>query len=177
MDPIGILCILAFVIAIMTVVGHGIWLIVAATFRFLSGNSSPGGIAAATGKPCPYCHHPRGIIAGRCIACGRIPQVNPGAALEQDLEATARHLRRLHDRKMVSPEQFEQLMAVIGSDLARLRGGPSPFAQPAPPPVIAEIVEATGSGSPAPAGCCWARSSSGTRVRLAKILPWRSSRA
>lgn len=156
MDPgdlLGILCFVGCVMAVITFVGHGIWVFFAFIVRNLSGDA-PGVTAA---KPCPHCHHPKGVIGGRCIACGRIPQVNPGAALEQDLEATARHLRRLHDRKVVSAEQYEQLMAVIASDLARLRGGPSPFAQPAapplmrpqsdrglvsPPPVIAEIVDA-----------------------------------
>jgi hypothetical protein len=152
-DLLGILCVVGCVMAFITVVGHGIWVVLAFIFRQMSGDVSPG----AAAKPCPHCHHPKGVIGRRCIACGRVPQVNPGAALEQDLEATARHLRRLHDRKVVSSEQYEQLMTAISSDLERLRGGPSPFAQPAAPPpmrpqgdsglvspqpVMAEIVDA-----------------------------------
>jgi hypothetical protein len=87
--------------------------------------------------------------------------VTPASSLEQDLEATARHLKRLLDRKLIPPEQFEALMLLIGRDRARLHGelradAPAvsappavfPVASSAPaltapqqPPVIAEIVE------------------------------------
>ncbi|MGI8979196.1 MAG: hypothetical protein ACR2FY_08220 [Pirellulaceae bacterium] len=158
MDPsdlLGFLCGFGCVMAVVTVVGHCIWVVLAFIFRQMSGDVPAG----APGKPCPYCRHPKGVIAGRCIACGRVPQVNPGAALEQDLEATARHLKRLYDRKILPQQQFEDLMLVINSDLARLRGqlGPvAPASSPAQPvrpqaergvsfsqpPVIAEIVDA-----------------------------------
>ncbi|MBC7852528.1 MAG: hypothetical protein IAF94_03745, partial [Pirellulaceae bacterium] len=158
MDPsdlLGFLCGLGCVLAVVTLVGHGIWVVLAFIFRQMSSDAPP----RASGKPCPYCRHPQGVVAGRCIACGRVPQVNPGAALEQDLEATARHLKRLFDRKVLPQQQLEELMLVINSDLARLRGqvGPvepaiSPTQPKRPhvdsgvsfsqPPVIAEIVEA-----------------------------------
>ena len=158
MDPsdlLGFLCGFGCVLAVVTLVGHCIWVVLAFIFRQMSGDVPAG----ATGKPCPYCRHPQGVIAGRCIACGRVPQVNPGAALEQDLEATARHLKRLYDRKVLSQQDFEDLMLVINSDLARLRGqiGPvAPAISPAQsrqpqrdggatfsePPITAEIVEA-----------------------------------
>lgn len=157
MDPsdlLGFLCISAFVLAVITILGHGIWLVLAYIFRQINGGEV---VPTPAGKPCPYCRHPQGVIAGRCIACGRVPQVNPGAALEQDLEATARHLKRLYDRKVIPQQQFDELMLVIGSDLARLRGKVGPVAPAVSlvssqqPPVMAEIVEAEA----APEGINW----------------------
>lgn len=168
MDPndlLGFLCGSACVIGFITVLGHGIWLAIAFVFRQMSGDVH----ASSPGKPCPHCRHPQGVIGGKCKACGRVPHVNPTAALEQDLEATGRHLKRLLDRKVIPQEQFDHLMEILGSDLARLRGNAvpgapttvpveSPFATPRPqtdrgmspsqPPVMAEIVEAevTGEG-------------------------------
>ncbi|MCE9527544.1 MAG: hypothetical protein K8R36_15990, partial [Planctomycetales bacterium] len=171
MDPndlLGFLCGFACVLGFITVVGHGIWLVLAYIFRQINGGEV---VPPPSGKPCPYCRHPQGVIAGRCIACGRIPQVNPGAALEQDLEATARHLKRLLDRKIIPQEQFDSLMQVLSGDMARLRGnlGAPPLAAsvaalpagspgetsrpqsdrgfvPPKPPVVAEIVETEVAG-------------------------------
>src|ERR1051325_10439976 len=88
-DPLGGLCIFCFVMAIVTLVGHAIWVGVAAVFRFLTGeNSQPPPL----GRPCPVCYQPRSVIRGRCIVCGHVPEVSPVVSLEQDLEGTARHL-------------------------------------------------------------------------------------
>lgn len=185
-DLLGLLIGLSCFVVFITVVGHGIWLLIAFIFRQLSGNKS----SKRAGQPCPHCRHPQGVVAGRCLACGRVPQVNPGAALEQDLEATARHLKRLYDRKIVSQEQFEHLLRAVSDDLARLRGSPSPFAQPAAPapspaeprplqtdrgvtfsapPVMAEIVEA----ELAPTGIDWveARQAPPVHRAAAKVRP------
>lgn len=155
MDPLTVLCFLSIVLAVITVLGHGIWLLLAFIFRQLSGEVP----AAKAGKPCPHCRQPSGVVNGRCTFCGRVPQVTPTISLEQDLEATARHLKRLLDRKVLQPQQFEELMLAIRSDQARLRGeAPQAAPEPVtstppqvvpsvpgplkPPPVMAEIVEA-----------------------------------
>jgi hypothetical protein len=172
-DLLGVLCVLSFVLAVITFLGHGIWVALATIFRQLSGEVE----VKPAGKPCPKCRHPQGVIAGRCTACGHVPQVNPGAALEQDLEATARHLKRLHDRKVLPQQQYEDLMLVINSDLARLRGqtGPAtPAVAPAQtrqqpsdrgltlsqPPVMAEIVDA----EVVPGGISWIEPPSSPRA-------------
>lgn len=187
MDPddlLGVLCGLGCFLASITVIGHGIWLALAFVFRQISGDVH----ASSPGKPCPHCRHPQGVVGGKCKACGRVPHVNPTATLEQDLEATSRHLKRLLDRKVIPQEQFDHLMQVLGSDLARLRGNASPsapaavpvespFATPRPqtdrgmspsqPPVVAEIVEAEAAGN----GIDWVERQQAVPKRPVKLQP------
>ncbi len=108
-------------LVLMTVVGHGIWLVCAAVLKAIFGQ--PGRPGYATGKNCPHCRHPNSVVDGRCLVCGRVPQITPGNQLEQELQGAARHLRRMLDRGILAPPLFEQLMLSLNADLERLRAG------------------------------------------------------
>jgi len=135
MDPLAVLCFAAFLLAIVTVVGHGIWVAIA---WMINAVSSEGGSPPATqGKPCAACGARFGVQRGVCVMCGSVPSVGTGQALRSELTVTARQLRRLADRDLISQDQYNQLAAIISADLARIGVAEvdRPFGVPLPSPL------------------------------------------
>jgi hypothetical protein len=135
MDPLAVLCFAAFLLAIVTVVGHGIWVAIA---WMISAVSSEGeSTTAAQGKPCAACGARFGVQRGVCVMCGAVPSVGTGQTLRSELTVTARQLRRLVDRNLISQDQYNQLAAIISADLARIGVAEvdRPFGVPLPPPL------------------------------------------
>lgn len=82
-DLLGFLCVLVVVLAVVTVVGHGLWLMIAGIVRKLNGRDvSP------------------------------IAPEN-AATLKSDLEASIRHLNRLLNRGIIDANQHQQLLRLV----------------------------------------------------------------
>jgi hypothetical protein len=134
---LSVLCFLAIVLAVVTVVGHALWLAAAWFLRVLSGQSA--GERRLPPRPCPSCGRLGTVAQGRCRACGAVPAVSPQTTLRQELEATARHLERLLRRGILQPSEHERLIDAIRMDLVRLEeseaalgaGAATAMAQPA----------------------------------------------
>ena len=139
MEPIlGILCVLAFLVLAVTVLGHGLWLMFAAIFRALAGEKADRQPPA---RPCPSCGRIGTVVSGRCQICGAVPAISPPATLLQELEATARHLERMVHRGIIRPDEYERLRDSIQADLARLKEE-RPSLQPVQPsPPVAATTE------------------------------------
>src|SRR5688500_9135372 len=114
------LCVLAFVLLVVTLIGHGLWVLAAAIFRGLSGQTSA---TSAPPRTCPACGRVGTIVGGRCQLCGAVPNVAPPEGLKQDLEATARHLERMLRRGIIRPDEHQRMVDSILADLARLKAG------------------------------------------------------
>ena len=162
-DLPAILLTLAIVFGIITVVGHGIWVMLAAIF---GSGSKPGG------RKCVYCKK-LSAREGRCEWCGRALD-DPTAAELADLIAVERQLQRFRTHGTMKPETLDHLMTrleryrrqllspAVQSPKAMLPVGPPqgvaresakpkpapmsenrepPKPQPEEPVIIAELVE------------------------------------
>src|SRR5262245_51639047 len=116
-EILQILCVLGFLLVAVTVIGHGIWVAVAAAFRAVTGTTSAA--ATTAGKPCPKCGARSSVHAGRCVACGAVPEVTPGESQREDLRSTARQLWRMLEQGRITQQQYDELMFHIRADLAR----------------------------------------------------------
>jgi hypothetical protein len=139
-EILGVLCTLAFVLAVIAVVGHGLWLLAAAFLRLF--DASPAA-SRGTGKPCARCGSLAGVQNGRCASCGAVPAVAPGDTVRAELLATARQLRRMLDQGRISKLQYDYLAVRVQEDLARFGGAlPPPTPEPPMPAVGDAVVEA-----------------------------------
>ena len=140
---LGAVCVLT----VIAVVGHGIWITVAAVVRFLSGGDGTGNSPQT--RPCPHCGARYGLDRGRCLACGAVPHVKPKPSLRDELLATARQIKRLQVNGAIPAEQYEHLAGVIANELRRLEPGPATTAASSAatntdePVVAAELVDET----------------------------------
>lgn len=119
----GLLC-TAMGVAAMAVVGHGIWIAVAAAVRRLSGGDADERSRFVQGKPCNACGAPQGIIGGRCGYCGFQPNLAPKARLKSDLEATARVLDVWQNEGLLDPVQLVALRETLAKSRVQLADGP-----------------------------------------------------
>ena len=111
------LCGLVVVLVAVTVIGHGIWVLLATcareVFRY---QAKPEAIR----RPCPQCRSSRSVVNGCCEICGAVPRVETASREREELQTTARQLWRLHREGAISQEHFEALVSVVNSDLGRL---------------------------------------------------------
>src|SRR5688572_13985953 len=112
------LCLLAFVLVVVTLIGHGLWVLAATMFRGLSGQSTA--TSAPAPRTCPACGRVGTTVGGRCQLCGAATSIAPPDGLKQDLEATTRHLERMLRRGIIQPDEHQRMVASIRADLARL---------------------------------------------------------
>jgi hypothetical protein len=133
-ELLGLLCVLLVVLAIITVVGHGIWLLVAAVGRSLSGGSPPpplrGPLAEDRPAPCVRCGTPLAATQPRCPKC-RLHRDSPTAAELRELLATARQLQRFLDQGVLDRPTCDRLYQCIEARQQALMAG-EPAAGPAP---------------------------------------------
>src|SRR5688500_17283717 len=117
MDLIIILFVLFILLAIMTVVGHVIWVVISATIRWVFGLDSrddkPPSIA--------YTSPP-------------LPSSNPRAEQFKDLSATERQLVKFYSEGKIIDEVYEHLLARIREEREDLTYRPRPQPQPQPVP-------------------------------------------
>ncbi|HEV3343496.1 MAG TPA: hypothetical protein VG125_24195, partial [Pirellulales bacterium] len=89
-----IILVVLVVLAMVTVIGHVTWLLLAGFFRVLSGRdlaqrkTVP---SASSGSKCLQCGRPLRSLEGRCPTCG-LARPGPVTSELDELDATARQL-------------------------------------------------------------------------------------
>jgi hypothetical protein len=131
-ELLGILCLLAGILVVVAVVGHGLWIAAAAVLRAMSGTSP----TQATGGNCRHCGGRATVHAGRCVACGAVPAVVPGEETREEARAASRQLWRLLQQGRITQQQYDGVMAPLLADLARHGVSAPPAAATAPRPVL-----------------------------------------
>jgi hypothetical protein len=121
-----ILLVFLVAVAIITLVGHGIWVVLAA---ILGGGKQPR-------RKCVFCERPTSCTAQRCEWCGRDLRSLTAAEMA-DLAAVERQLRRFRENHALKPETVDNLMTRLHAYRQRLA---APRATSREPPVVAEVV-------------------------------------
>ena len=101
-EVIVVLMVVLLVLGTITVVGHGMWLILAAIFR--------GGARRERSLACPYCARSTPAADRNCSWCGRDLDA-PTARELLDLAAFVRQVERLRDRGAVDADTAARLLA------------------------------------------------------------------
>ena len=123
-----VLVVLSVVLTVVTLVGHGIWVVVAWLLRGgqsasadcpRNGSSLPAKMdRVATGTSCPRCGCSLSLHTGECLVCEWPQPITAGrrhAAVRVELEA---RLVRLETLGMIDPATRRDLSAAIASHLA-----------------------------------------------------------
>jgi hypothetical protein len=149
-----ILIALLIVIALITLVGHGIWVLLAMIFRALGGNAEPQSISTrdsnavrpSNDRQCAECGATLQIGDSFCPVCGRArSSVKP----MDDLAMTARQVDRFLNQGRLDAETHKLVMELVEEERARLiapvrretittRHESEPQAPPAAAPVVVE---------------------------------------
>lgn len=120
---------LLVILTVITLVGHGIWVLLRAIFRAVSG-------LPATVKhelSCPFCRQHTPLDRDRCQWCGR--ELHSGVAKElSDLAAFQRQLTRFEDHGVMTSDEAAPLLAHVKSRRQELLGQPRPQAPMEPVP-------------------------------------------
>lgn len=139
MEPtLIILLIVLFVVgALVTVVGHGFWLLLAALFRAILGQPASQAEPQSAAPPhpnaarvlCPNCGFQLPPNAPFCPSCGLPKPSELRIDLLTDLAATKRQLERFRDSGRIDADTYGKLKLQLDAEEARLRE-----ARPAPTP-------------------------------------------
>ena len=128
-DLLVVLSVIAIVLTIVTLVGHGIWVLLAAIF---------GGGRRKPGQKCPFCGRSTPLGRDRCDWCSR-DLTNLLARELSDLDVVRRQLQRFRENGTLKPEVVDRLSQRLQNYRQQLR---SPGGQKrAAPPVAAVILE------------------------------------
>jgi hypothetical protein len=109
-------------LGLVSLIGHGLWLLAAAVFRTLLGESAAAPTPPERWTECPRCE--RYVTPGSplCPGCGLVLD-GPVARELADLEATARQLRRFHHEGVLPTASFDQLQSQLDSRRRQLSRG------------------------------------------------------
>jgi hypothetical protein len=160
---IPLLIVLFVLLAIMTLVGHGIWLFLAWLVRLLSGtdNAPPPqtlSIKSSTAPlRCVNCKNPLRPNAPFCGVCAACQPVASQEKLFHDLESTLRQLQRLLQQGVIDETNYRVLKTRIENEREQIlfpRGHPGSAKQPPlfdrqPPPPRPEP-RPSGAAAPPP---------------------------
>ena len=125
--PCALLAIL-LALALVTLVGHGIWVLLATIF---------GGGKKRLSESCMFCGRSTPVGSEHCEWCGRDLAGLLGREL-RDLESCRRQLQRLGKKRVLEPEILERLRGELDAYRQELL---SPARKPIIQPVAAVIVE------------------------------------
>ncbi len=114
---LGLACLICALV-FMAVVGHGLWKLMAAIARWLTGETDD----VVVGLPCSTCGASRGIIRGRCVHCGFHPELAPHARSKAELAIVANVLRRWSAEGLIDADQSAFLQQVLEHQQAILDG-------------------------------------------------------
>ncbi|MEO6393908.1 MAG: hypothetical protein ABIP75_18795 [Pyrinomonadaceae bacterium] len=129
-----VLFVLGLVLVIITVVGHGIWLIISAIFRAASRKPKPVSITESNIDSCAYCGSVSKPNFRFCGVCGRPPASPNKAELLNDLAATRRQLQRWSSGGVLDDDLAQRMTGIMERERERLFGSSSdrPPVRPAP---------------------------------------------
>ena len=151
--PAEALVFLFIALAIITLVGHAIWVIIAAAVRLLFG---PTTTRESLRIPCPWCQRATSAAQPRCEWCGLA--IYEGNAIRlADLAATRRQLQRWQETGRIKPEAAEKLLGTVQAErqallelpAARHAPGAAAVSPPAESPIEAIVVEPVAAKRPA----------------------------
>lgn len=142
-----VLIVLVVLLTIVTLVGHGIWVMLAAVARTLA--PAPGSPRPQGHKRCPLCGYANSESADRCVWCGKPIGVEAASEMS-DLAAMRRQLGRLRAQAAMDPGEVEGLLARLDQYERRLRqpataprpAETAPAAAPKPRPEAPAVVSA-----------------------------------
>ena len=142
-----VLCIVAFVLAIITLVGHGLWLLGTAIMRALGIVDPPVG----RGLPCYQCGHSTALKQGVCENCG----YRTVAAQRRDVQTAINLVNHLHATGKLPDVDFQSVRSSLQSLVVELQaahqvdGGRQAELHPMPshPPVFGAASQATADKS------------------------------
>lgn len=135
---IPVLIFLFILLVIVTLVGHGIWLVLAWFFRALSGSKrkprvpSPSPTEPST-HPCLNCGYALVIETKFCGVCGAHRLTLAQEEQLRELETTLRQLERLHQSGVLNETNFRVLKAKIENEREQMlfpQGRPGAARQP-----------------------------------------------
>jgi hypothetical protein len=139
-DFLAAICILAILVLVVTLVGHGIWIIFAWLIRLLSGRSAPratliacircGETMAGPSGPCPICDWPAPVSQARQSVV---------------LDILLRRVQSWSKLGLLDPVAGERITSVVAE---RLMHPPAPQQQAYDAPVEAALVALPGLGLP-----------------------------
>lgn len=112
------LFIIGVVLLVVTLLGHGIWVVLSLLVRAVFGAGKN-----TDGEPrfvCPTCGKQTSALEPRCDWCGRAQPATTVRAIE-DLVAFRRQLFRLKETGLIDRDQFETLVAAANTYRVRLR--------------------------------------------------------
>lgn len=130
MDALAVLLFLAFLLLVITLVGHGIWVLLRAIFRFVF-RDPPAQTANQDVPHCSNCQAEIAVNTTFCARCGARQRIGVVTELLKDLAATERQLERFHRSGSVETETYQTLKAQIDLERTRLNNRQ---AGTAPPP-------------------------------------------
>ena len=125
-----VLFFLFVLLAIATVFGHGLWVLLAWIFRGCRPKARPS-------RPCVYCGRKTPHQDRRCQWCGKDLGARRAAELE-DIAAVERQLKRFLNAGAIKPAVFENLVGRVRRYRARLF---TPRRQPEPGPALHPAAE------------------------------------
>ncbi len=126
MDLLVALSLLLVLIAMITLVGHGIWVTIRAIIRQLAGSSKRSEKQTSEGQRCENCGFRIESAADYCGRCGCARLSGIVVELLKDLRATDRQLERFHRAGSLGDETYEKLKEKIESERARLTSRKAP---------------------------------------------------
>ncbi len=132
-NPLPVLFAIGLVLAVVTLVGHGIWALLA--WLFGAGTKKSDG----PGYKCPICRHELPAAAHRCESCGQPVDTRLLAELA-DLDAVERQLRRFEATGAMKPDAVAKLLNRVRNYRQRLVAL-RPVEKPRAAPIIATVVE------------------------------------
>jgi hypothetical protein len=126
-DLIPILIVLGILFIFVTLVGHGIWLILAWIFRELTGTSRDEPPVSITPSPtdssahkCPNCGFGLTVQLKFCGVCGARRPTPLQQEVLRELDITLRQLERLHDSGAMTEVDFRVLKTKIVNERDRI---------------------------------------------------------
>jgi len=115
----GVLCGLTIGLAVIAVVGHLIWISIAAVFRWLAGGNVSASQAVTRCPACGVSLHAGTVVCYRCgyrlvpkrAVAETVPRPTEGPG--DDQAVTLRHLGRLHQQGWLTRDDYEGLVALV----------------------------------------------------------------
>ncbi len=95
-----VLFVIAIILLIVTLVGHGIWVLLAAIF---------GGGRKKPTQTCPFCRRSTPLDRDRCDWCGK-DLASPMARELSDLDVVRRQLQRFREKGTLTPQVADRLL-------------------------------------------------------------------
>src|SRR5262245_42622102 len=138
-DIIPFLFVLAFVLVLVTLVGHGIWVVLAAFLRAITGSKSESSsqtlsLNTPTANACPNCGFALRIQVKFCGVCGAHRMTLSQEQELRELDVTLRQLEKLYWHRDESESDLDSVKLRIAAarELILFPNG-RPERTPAPP--------------------------------------------